>query len=52
MKITIELPDSTLAANISYVSDNGNQLVLVTKSIGTNDLRERYKDCTDYEVSE
>lgn len=52
MKITLELPDTTKAAFISYVDGYGDQLVLVTKAIGTKDLHEGYKDCREYDVQE
>ncbi|MBR3924483.1 MAG: hypothetical protein IKJ45_15295 [Kiritimatiellae bacterium] len=52
MKITLELPDCTVAAFVGCVVDEGDQMVLVNKAIGTNDLKAGYKDCTEYEVSE
>lgn len=47
MKITIELPDNTCAAFISYVADTRNGGIgLYNAAIGTIDLEKGYKDCT------
>ena len=50
MKITIELPDSTVAAFVNYVCDE-EKLYMVSKGIGTKDIEVGYKDCREYEVS-
>ena len=51
MKITLELPDSTKAAFISYICDEHGEMHLVSKGIGTKDIGNGYKDCREYEVS-
>ena len=51
MIIRIELPDSTKAAFVNYVTDEGDGMVLVSKGLGTKDLERRYKDCREYEVN-
>jgi hypothetical protein len=50
MKMTIELPDTVQCAFINYVDDNAKGTVMVSKAIGSSDLRAGYKDCRGYEV--
>lgn len=50
MKITIELPDNTCAAFISYVTDTRDGGIgLYNAGIGSVDLKKGYKDCIMHE---
>lgn len=43
MKITIEIPDTTMAVTFTYISENEEGYMMQTKMIGSKDL-ERFKD--------